>query len=137
MTNSFASLVCVLLADDSHRVWGRFDHQRGGLDPTHWLIIGGALALLLVSMLVSHLRAKHGQQEFWHDSPSRLLHELSHAHRLDAAHRKLIRRLASERGAEHPADVFVEPEFFDTTNLSTAFKNTASELRQLRHQLFE
>lgn len=137
MINSFANLVCILLADDSYRVWGRFDNQRGGLGPTQWLIIGGATALLLLTMLVSRLRTKHRQKEFWHDSPSRLLQELSHAHGLDAVHRKIIRRLASERRASHPADVFVEPEYFDTTKLTSVLKNSAGDLRQLRRQLFE
>jgi hypothetical protein len=137
MIDGFANLCRLLLADDSYRVWGRFDHQRGGFGRTEWLIVGGATALLLITMLVSHLRTKRLQKDFWYDSSSRLLHGLSHAHRLDLANRRLMKKLTSARGVENAAELFVEPEYFDTTNLPPALKTSAGELRQLRHRLFE
>lgn len=121
---------------DSYRVWGRFDRQRATFGATEWLIAAGAIALV-VAVWVSYRLAIHHQKEFWCDNSSRLFHDLCRAHRLDLANRRLMKKLASERGVDHPADLFVEPEYFDTANLPPALKTSATELRQLRHQLFE
>ena len=99
MNHVYLDLASLLLANDTYRVWGRFDNQRGGFGVTLWLIFGGAIAILLLTMLVSHLCAKHHKKEFWHDSPPRLFNELCRAQRLDSANRRLIKKLASERGA--------------------------------------
>lgn len=137
MIDGLANLCGALLADDSYRVWGRFDNQRSSVSQSQWLIIGVAAALLLLTMLVSHLRAKHRQREFWYDSHSRLLHELTRAHRLGQADRKLMKKLGSERRVENGCELFVEPLYFEQANLTPALKSSAGELRQLHHRLFE
>ena len=138
MIDGITNSLCLFATQpDSYRVWGRFDHQRPTFGPTEWMIVGGLAAFVAAAAVLSYWLSKRRQNDFWHDSSSRLFHELCRAHRLDLANRRLMKNLAAARGIDNVAALFVEPDHFDTTNLPPALKSSASELRQLRHKLFE
>jgi hypothetical protein len=122
--------------EESFRVWGRFDHQRPGVGPFE-LIILSAVALLLAGTLIWQIVARRRQREFASNNPTRLFGELCRAHRLDRSNRRLLKQLAAAHGIKSAALLFVEPDYFDMTNVPPALKSLAGELRQLRHKLFD
>jgi hypothetical protein len=117
-------------------VWGRFDHQKATFGKFE-LIILGAVVLLLAGTLVWQWIGRRPPRDFRCNSPSRLFGDLCRAHRLDRSSRRLLKQLASQCDARSPAELFVEPAFFDTANIPSALKASARELRQLRHKLFD
>jgi hypothetical protein len=133
--NHCTSLIGV--SPDDFRVWGRFDDQRAGFGATEITIIVSATVLFLAVAISSYWRARRQRQVFWHDSSSRLFRELCRAHRLNLASKRLLKRLASAHGVESAADLFIEPEYFESANPPAALKSSADELRQLRHRLFD
>jgi hypothetical protein len=104
---------------------------------TEWTILASLAVVVALGLLVSHWISRRRQKEFWCDSSSQLFHDLCRAHRLDRANRRLMQKLASARGVESAAELFVEPDNFDATNLPKVLDSSANELRQLRHELFE
>jgi hypothetical protein len=118
---------------DTIRTWGRFDRPL----ETHELIVAGIIVLLLGGTLVWQLLPQRRPRDFNCNNPSRLFTELCRAHRLDRSHRKLLKRLAAAHGLKSAAVLFMEPEYFDATNVPPDLKPSARELRQLRHVLFD
>jgi hypothetical protein len=47
-----------------------------------------------------------------------------------------LKRLAAARGAASATILFVEPSYFDASNLPASLQRAASELQRLREQLF-
>jgi hypothetical protein len=56
---------------------------------------------------------------------------------LNWSNRRLMKQLATARGLKTPATLFIEPEYFDVTNLPAALQSSAKELRKLRHRVFD
>lgn len=135
--NSSTWRCLVAVRRDSGVVWGRFDHERPGFGTAEWAVMIGATCLLVVVAIVSYWRSKRQKIEFLRNSSSHMFGELSREHRLDRANRRLLKKLAAAQGAENASMLFVEPDCFDATKLPPALKPSASELRQLRHELFE
>ena len=121
---------------ESAGVWGRFDHQRADVGKIE-LILLIAVTLLLAGTLIWQRISRRHQREFVCNSTSRLFSELCRAHRLDRSNRRLLKQLATALGLKYAALLFVEPEGFDMTSLPPALKSSASEIRQLRHRLFD
>jgi hypothetical protein len=128
-----------LLAEnpDDFRVWGRFDNQRPGFGTAEWTVLIGALTLLMLIAATSYIIAKRRRSEFLHNSPKRLFHDLCRAHHLHMRNRRLLKKLAAARGVENAAELFVDPQYFDAADLPQALQSAESELRQLRHTLFD
>jgi uncharacterized protein (TIGR03382 family) len=134
-SNQWTSLVAV--KSDSGIVWGRFDRQRPHFGSAELSVIIGATALLVVVMLVSYWRSRRRKMEFLSNSSPQLFSELSAAHRLDRANRRLIKSLAAAGGQKNAAALFVEPGYFETEKLPESEKISLDAFRQLRHELFE
>jgi hypothetical protein len=138
MIDGITNWFCLLAArPDSARVWGRFDHQRPTFGSTGWMIVAGLVALLAAVALLSNWLSKRRQRDFWYDSSSRLFRDLCRAHRLNLANRRLMQKLASARGVDNAAALFVEPNYFDFKSLPETLKSSDGELLHLRHELFE
>jgi hypothetical protein len=114
----------------------RLDRPRANFD-REWIFLAGLAVVLALVLLLSHWSSRRRQREFWCDSPKGVFHELCRAHRLDRANRRLLQRLGTAREVENLAEFFVEPEKLDATDLPPAMKPAVTELRQLRHRLFE
>lgn len=137
MPSAAITIALLALRNTSDGVWGRFDHGRPGVGVTEWAVIVGATVLLVVVMCVSSWRAKRQKAQFLTDSKSRMFGELAQAHRLGRAQRRLLKRLAAAQGVSDASHLFVEPAHFDVEKVPIKLKDSASELRQLRHELFE
>lgn len=114
----------------------RLDRPRANFD-REWIFLAGLAVVLALVLLLSHWSSRRRQKEFWCDSPARMFQELCRAHRLDRTNRRLMLRLGTACKVENLAELFVEPEILDVTTLPAAMKPADTELRQLRHQLFE
>ena len=135
MSDNWLTLVAVKA--DSGIVWGRFDRQRPHFGNAELTVIIGATSLLIITMLVSYFRSRQRKLEFLRNSSSHLFSELSAVHGLSRSNRRLIKRLSADRGQKNAAALFVEPDYFEPTKLSTPEKFSPGALQQLRHELFE
>src|SRR3954464_9750707 len=89
--------------EESRGVWGRFDHSRPGVGSAEWSVMIGAAALLIVTVSYSIWRSRRDKREFLSNSSPKLFRELSRAHRLDLAHRKVLKKLAAASGVKSAA----------------------------------
>jgi hypothetical protein len=121
---------------ESTGIWGRFDGQPATFS-TFELVVLSAVALLLIGTLGWQLLPSRRRRDFRLNSPTRLFGELCRAHHLDRATRRLLKRLAAARGLKSPNVLFVEPDYFDVTNIPAALTVSTVELRRLRHKLFD
>jgi hypothetical protein len=123
--------------EESGAVWGRFDHARPGVGTPEWSLMIGATALLIIVITYSLWRSRREKLEFLSNSAPRMFNELSRAHRLDRAHKRLLKKLAAAQGHQNAAALFVEPEYFDKTKMPATLAGSTQQIRQLRHELFD
>jgi hypothetical protein len=135
MSVAIGSLVLVAVRGASYR-WGRFDHERPGFGATEFLLLLGMLAIVIFAASVAYSFAQRRKNEFWRNNPSRMFQELSRAHRLDLAERRLLKKLASARNIENPSLLFADPDLFETRS-EPGLNTAGTDLRQLRQQLFD
>ena len=96
------------------------------------------LVLLLIVVVglwkVAHVSAqREGRSHF---SPRRLFQELCALHALDWPSRKLLRQLARANHLDHPARVFVEPQWFEAAQIPETLAPFRPQLTQLKSRLF-
>jgi hypothetical protein len=101
------------------------------------VLILAAVTLLVITTIAWQTIARRHRRGFDYDSPARLFADLCRAHKLNGSNRRMLKQLAAARRLKCPAMLFVEPEYFDMSDLPPALKPSASELRQLRHTLFD
>src|SRR4051812_11948030 len=118
-------------------LWGRFDNKRMTFDGNDLLIVGGVTLLVLCAFAWQLILRRRHQRDFWFDSTSRMFAELCRAHKLGRSNRRLLKQLAIARGLGNATVLFVEPDHFEATDLPPELKASASDLRQLRHKLFD
>jgi hypothetical protein len=101
------------------------------------LLILSIVTLLVIVTIVWQSISRHRRRDFDYNRPARLFADLCRAHNLNWSSRRLLKHLAAARDLKCPATLFVEPEYFDMANIPPALKASASEVRQLRHRLFD
>jgi hypothetical protein len=126
----------LLAAQDYSSEWDRLRDWLDVVSPYEVLILT-TVTLLVVVTVVWQVISRRRRRDFDYDRPPRLFSDLCRAHRLSWSSRRLLKHLAVARGLKSPAMLFVEPEYFDMTNVPPALKASAVELRQLRHKLFD
>jgi hypothetical protein len=125
----------LLAAQDYSGEWERLGRLLD-FGPNEVLILA-AVTLLVIVTVVWQTISRRRQRDFEYDRPARLFADLCRAHKLNWSSRRLLKHLAAARGLKFPATLFVEPEYFDMTNVPPALKPSAAELRLLRHKLFD
>ncbi len=93
------------------------------------------LALAVGFWMLSRVLAKQDRRRPY-NSPRKLFRELARAHRLTRGQRGLLAELASSRGIEPAARIFVEPLAFNASELSGRLQRRADEIGELQRQLF-
>jgi hypothetical protein len=116
--------------------WDRLAHVLK-FAPSYEVLILAAVTLFVIVAIVWQTISRRRSRDFHYDSPPRLFADLCRAHKLNWSNRRLLKHLAAARGLKSPATLFVEPDYFDATNALSVLKASASELRQLRHKLFD
>lgn len=120
----------------------RWESMGGGLRPKQgdhsaWeilAVIGGCAVLAAVAWWLLARFTDMGRTR--PNSPRKLFAELCAAHGLDAAGRRLLARVARWQRLKHPARLFMEPERFETVNLSPQLRASGKQLEAIRKQLF-
>ena len=64
------------------------------------------------------------------------LSQLCRLHELDWPSRRLLRRLAQARQLENPAQLFLEPTWFEAANMPAPLRPFRPQLAELRQHLF-
>ncbi len=111
--------------------------QVGGYDVSVTQLVVLVIVLLLVAAVlwkVARVIALRDGQNF--DSPARLFNDLCRLHGLDFPSRKLLWRLAKIRQLDHPAQLFLEPTWFDTAHVPASLQPFRPQLAELKQQLF-
>ena len=124
----------LLLAE--HRVvdMGRHFRQGGAeVQPRDFMTLA---TILLSAVLAVWLLAcvANRQQRRYH--PRLLFTQLCEAHKLDWRSRWLLHRLARANRLEHPAQLFLEPEWFDRAHLRGHLAKQPARIERLRDRLF-
>jgi hypothetical protein len=116
----------------------RFSGEHARLSGGEAMLIVGGGVLFILAIVLLHRAAldSHGRFAFASNSSRRLFGELCRAHQLGYARRRLLKRLAAARGLSNSALLFVEPQWFDTTNLPVDLTERADELERIRDDLF-
>jgi hypothetical protein len=135
MTHGIPNGVPLLAAQEYSREWERLGRLFNS-GPYEVLILA-AVTLVVVATITWQTFSNRRRRDFDYDRPPRLFADLCKAHKLNRSNRRLLKQLAAARGLKLPATLFVEPEFFDMTNLPAALQPSAKELRKLRHRLFD
>jgi hypothetical protein len=122
-----------LISTVRQNVWGRFDHQRPVYDLGQILMILAAAAVaaavgLVFMRLLGRIRT---------NSPQELFRELCRAHGLTRSSRRLLKQLAAARKLSHPAALFLEPSYFEFSDLPPALQSAKKDLQGLRDRLFK
>ncbi len=102
---------------------------------------GVALALFVLALavgfwLLSRVLAKQDHRRRPYNNPRRLFRELARAHQLTRAERGLLAELASSRGIEPAARIFVEPLAFGAGEHSARLQRRRDQLAELQRRLF-
>ena len=127
-----------VLADGMiHALGGKFRSRRGGPDYGELAAIGlTALVVIAVGWLLSRWLARNDDGKRRFHSRRALFRALCHAHELNHGERRLLRRLARYHRLKNPSRVFLEPEHFQSDQLSPALRQREGELLDLRELLF-
>lgn len=135
MIHDIANRIHMLAAQDYSREWDRLGQLLNvGL---YEVLIVASVTLLVIVAIVWQTISRRRRRDFDYDRPQRLFADLCRAHKLNWSNRRLLKHLAAARGLKCLSTLFVEPEYFDMTNVPPALKTSAGELRQLRHILFD
>ena len=111
--------------------------QVGGYDVSvTQLVVWGVVVLVVATLLwkVALVIALRDSQTY--HSPARLFNDLCRLHGLDFPSRKLLWRLAKIRQLEHPAQLFLEPSWFDTASVPASLQPFRPQLAELKQRLF-
>ena len=98
-----------------------------------WTVI--AIAIVLGIWMLSRFAARQDKGQRM-NNPWALFRSLAKAHGLDRANRRILKQLANWQRLEHPGRLFVEPERFETVNLSPGLQPQAPAVRALRDRIF-
>ncbi len=109
---------------------------RGRIDLIELLPLGIVLAAVaIVIFLVVKVR-NHNDMTQPCDDPNKLFRELSFVHDLDRASKKLLWRLADALHLDQPADVFLQPAYFQGDQIPEELHGEEEELELLLERLF-
>jgi hypothetical protein len=110
--------------------------RRGKTDLSDVLLWGGVLLGVAVGVWVLARISSKQQTRRRTNYPRGLFRELCQAHQLSHGDKKLLQHIARWQRLPHPSRLFLEPERFDTMNLSSPLQAKQSEISALRERLF-
>lgn len=130
-------VTCFLFAQISNwqRLGDGLHRGRGRMDLMELLPFAIALAVVaIVIVVVVKVRKRNDMTQPCND-PDKLFRELSLAQNLDRASQKLLWRLAEALQLAQPAEVFVQPAYFQA-ELPEELHGEEAEFEALHRQLF-
>ncbi|MAT69320.1 MAG: hypothetical protein CMJ58_07310 [Planctomycetaceae bacterium] len=100
-------------------------------------VVMGILAAIggLIAVIVAQNR-KRNDMSVRCDDPEKLFRELCLAHDLPVITQRSLRQLASARKFDHPAEIFLSPAAFDTSDLPASAGLSDLQVQDLRARLF-
>ena len=112
-------------------------HRRGSrIDWMELLPVAIVLAVVALAIFVIVKIRNRNDMTQPCDDPNKLFRELSLAHNLDRASQKLLWRLAEALQLAQPADVFLQPTFFQADHIPAELQGEEAELESLLERLF-
>ena len=98
-----------------------------------WLLVAGAvIGVVSLILVIANRVAKHWRYK----SHRGLFSGLCRVHGLDAANRRLLKRVVRSHRLRQPARLFIEPKWLDPAGLGPEFRSQAAVLDKLRIGLF-
>ncbi len=98
-----------------------------------WLLVAGAaIGVISLILVIANRVAWHWRYR----SHPGLFCGLCKVHGLDAASRRLLKRVVRFHRLRQPARLFIEPKWLEPAGLGPAFRAQAAALEKLRNSLF-
>jgi len=113
-----------------------FRHKQESFHPLElvgWFLL--IVALFVGLGLLSRMLARRDKRQLY-NSPRALFNALCRVHDLDARSRRLLKRLAADRGLECPAQLFLSPDCFDSASWGPSLVPQATALSVIEKKLF-
>ena len=133
------SAAWLVIGDNTQRFNDMAEHfqDRGaGVSATE-VVVFCALVVLLCIVLwrVARMVAMRDGRSYF--STKRLFKQLCQQHDLDWPSCQLLRRLARARRLENPAQLFLEPDWFDAVEIPVPLRPFRPQLEQIKQRLFD
>ena len=136
LANYMACLAASQTEQRMNDVAARFQSGGSNISATQVCVFLAVVAVVgLVLWRVARVAAMRDGRSYY--SPKRLFAELCQLHELDWASRRLLRRLAHALRLEHPAQLFLEPAFFEAARMPTELRSEQTRLKEFKRRLFE
>jgi len=100
-----------------------------------WPLALIAVIIGISLFVIAKLRKRNDMSQHC-DDPNKLFRELSIAHQLDKSSQKLLLQLAQAMQLAQPAEIFLQPAYFEAAQLPTQLRNEADRLQALQERLF-
>ncbi|MCH8045567.1 MAG: hypothetical protein IID44_17795 [Planctomycetes bacterium] len=112
-------------------------HGRRARWETSDMLIASAVmvAIVLGIWMLARIAARQDKGQRM-NNPWALFRSLAKVHDLDRPSRRMLKQLAVWQRLEHPGRLFVEPERFETVNLSPDLQSQAPAVLALRNRIF-
>jgi len=138
---NFYSCIQVLAVDRSRmfrNMGNGFREKQENFNPAQLLVWALMLVTLFIVLnILSRAMAKRDKQPARvPKSPRALFLALCRVHALDRPSRRLLKLLAAQYRLQQPAQIFLEPDCFNTSDLSPALRAYATALVALQRKLF-
>jgi hypothetical protein len=113
---------------------------QGGTGETHlteMMCVMAAIVAVGILLLLFERFFRNRRNRASYTSPKELFRELCRVHQFDRSSRRLLKRLAAERGLASPAFLFVEPECFNLATLPASWEDQSEHVELIHRRLFE
>ena len=128
-----------LLAQRSRweRLGDGFRGQRTRLDTNEAYVSLAIMGVLLIGLVGLGVYALRRDENRPTNSPWKLFGELCRAHQLTWRERSLLKRMARVHQLQQPAEVFLEPRYFDASSLPASLERHRHQILDLFRKLMD
>ncbi|MGY8771444.1 MAG: hypothetical protein ACKVH8_23775 [Pirellulales bacterium] len=135
MLRCFDSILLLSQRADYRHLGDQFREETATVDYTA-LIIVTVIAVLIVLGLVFYKRFIVDEEDVACNDSKKLFTHLCQAHEIQTENHKLLQKVTRNLKMEHPALLFVDPNFIVQATQDPLFENSKSTLETLGKKLF-
>lgn len=112
-------------------------YKSSTFDSSDVLLGFGIVAGVILGISFLYMLMNRSERTRRFNSPKELFRSLCRVHQLDRANRRVLKAMARHQRLTQPARLFLEPERFESVNLSPALRTQLGVVEALQAKLFE